>query len=171
MTVPTLRTDRLTLSAPAMRDVRVITKALNNIEISRWLTMVPFPYGITDAQWFISENQKGRFGAWLMWAGDRFVGTIGLDDELGYWLVQDAWGQGFATEAGRAVLAHYFASESNDLVQSSHFIDNTASQNVLEKLGFVDVGAHVHHSLARQADVPGRSMALTRKRWEALRDG
>lgn len=171
MTVATLRTDRLTLRAPAMRDARVITKALNNIEISRWLTQVPFPYGITDAEWFIRENQKGRFGAWLMWADEAFVGTIGLDDELGYWLAQDAWGQGYATEAGRAVLAHHFATTNADVVKSSHFVENHASRNVLTKLGFVDVGDHVHFSAARQADVPGRSMELTRERWKALRDG
>ena len=171
MTVPTLRTARLTLRAPQPRDARVITKALNNIEVSRWLTLVPFPYGMTDAEWFINENQKGRFGAWLIWAADAFVGTIGLDDELGYWLAQDAWGQGYATEAGRAVLAHHYAKPASGIVKSSHFEENNASRHVLQKLGFVDVGAHVHHSKARGEDVAGRSMELTRERWEALRDG
>jgi len=171
MTVPTLRTDRLTLCAPAMRDARVITKALNNIEVSSWLTVVPFPYGITDAEWFIRENQKGRFGAWLIWADDAFVGTIGLDDELGYWLAQDTWEQGYATEAGRAVLAHRFDSTNDEVVKSSYFEGNKASQHVLTKLGFVDVGAHVHFSVARQADVPGRSMELSRERWLAIQNG
>lgn len=171
MTVPTLRTARLTLRAPQPRDARVITKALNNIEVSRWLAVVPFPYGITDAEWFINENKKGRFGAWLIWADDAFVGTIGLDDELGYWLAQDAWGQGYATEAGQAVLAHHFAKGTTDIVKSSHFEQNEASRNVLTKLGFIDVGAHVHFSKARDVDVPGRSMTLTRDRWRALHDG
>lgn len=170
MTVPTLRTERLTLRAPALRDARVITKALNNIEISRWLTVVPFPYGITDAEWFIRENLKGRFGAWLIWADDTFVGTIGLDDELGYWLAQDAWGQGYATEAARAVLDHHFAQTGVDVVKSSYLVENDASQNVLTKLGFVDFGAHEHFSKARNAKVPGRSVQLTRDRWRALHD-
>ncbi len=170
MTVPTLRTARLTLRAPQLRDARVITKALNNIEVSRWLTLVPFPYGITDAEWFIRENQKGRFGAWLIWADDRFIGTIGLDGDLGYWLSQDAWGQGYTTEAGKAVLAHHFAQAAADTVKSSHFVENAASRRVLQKLGFVDVGSDVHHSKARGEEVPVRSMELTRDRWEAARD-
>ena len=45
------------------------------------------------------------------------------------------------------------------------------SKRVLEKCGFVDVGGHIHHSLARQADVPGRSMELSRARWDTLQDG
>jgi RimJ/RimL family protein N-acetyltransferase len=171
MTVPTLRTDRLTLRAPMARDARVLTKALNNLEISRWLAVVPFPYGITDAQWFINENIRGRIKAWFLWAGDDFIGTIGLDDDFGYWLAQDAWGQGFATEAGEAVLEHHFANADAACVRSSHFVENKASQNVLTKLGFLDVGGHVQHCVARQADVPGRRMELTRDRWGARNHG
>lgn len=166
MTASTLRTERLLLRPPEPRDARVITKALNDFDISRWLAVVPFPYGITDAEWFINENAAGRFNARLIWAGDDFVGTIGLDTELGYWLAQDQWGKGYATEAGRAVLADHFADSDNDLVKSSHFVDNTSSRNVLEKLGFVDVGPHEHFSKARGSTVPGRGMELTRARWE-----
>ncbi|MEO1640618.1 MAG: GNAT family N-acetyltransferase [Pseudomonadota bacterium] len=169
--VPTLRTARLLLRALRPSDAPAITAALNNYEVSKWLTMVPYPYTLADAEWFIAENAKGRFRARLIWAGDRLVGTIGLENELGYWLAQDAWGQGYATEAAQAVLAHHFASTDADLVNSSHFVENTASRNVLTKLGFVDVGAHVHFSNARQADVPGRSMQLTRKGWEAIQHG
>ncbi len=108
MTVPTLRTQRLVLQAPRLRDAREVTKALNNFAVSRWLTVVPFPYGITDAQWFIKECKRGAVCAWFIWAEDNFVGTIGLDDGLGYWLAQGAWGNGYASEAARAVVAHHF---------------------------------------------------------------
>ena len=171
MTVPTLRTERLTLRAPQARDARVVTKALNNIDVSRWLTHVPFPYGMTDAEWFINQSAKGRTNAWFIWADKMFVGTIGLQGELGYWIAETAWGQGFATEAGRVVVDHYFATASNDTLRSSHFVENRASLHVLTKLGFLDVGARVHFSKARQADVQGRKMELTRERWQALRDG
>ncbi|WP_342075698.1 GNAT family protein [Yoonia sp. SS1-5] len=169
MTATVLRTERLVLRPPAPRNARVIARAVNNINVSRWLTRVPFPYGITDAQWFVSENQAGRFNARLIWADDIFVGTIGLDQELGYWLAQAAWGRGYATEAARAVLDDHFADGTADLVKSSHFAENTASRNVLDKLGFVDVGPCTHFSKARNAPVPGRSMELTRSRWEQAR--
>lgn len=170
MTVPTLRTERLILRAPRARDARVVTKALNNLAVSRWLTVVPFPYGMTDAEWFINKCLRDQIAAWFIWADDQFVGTIGADDGLGYWLAQDAWGNGYATEAAQAVVAHHFANTDADHLTSSYFDGNTASQHVLTKLGFADTGAKTHFSKAQNAEVPGRSMLLTRQRWQELRD-
>ncbi|MEJ8560653.1 GNAT family N-acetyltransferase [Yoonia sp. GPGPB17] len=170
MTVPTLRTDRLILRAPAARDARVVTKALNNIAVSRWLTVVPFPYGMTDAKWFINECHRGRFVAWFIWAEDHFVGTIAADDGLGYWLAEDAWGKGYATEAAQAVVDHYFETTDADQLTSSCFDGNAASQHVLTKLGFVDAGAQLHFSKARNEEVPGRQMVLSRQRWQGQYD-
>ncbi len=167
MTVPTLRTERLLLRALRQEDAPVLATAINDYEISKWLTVVPYPYMIADAEWFIGENLAGRFHTWAIWHHDDLIGGMGLDKELGYWLVPAAWGQGFATEAASAIIANHFATTDAVLICSSHFVDNKASRNVLTKLGFVDVGAHVHHSKARGADVPGRSMELSRHHWEA----
>jgi len=169
VTVPTLRTERLVLKAPRSRDVRVVAKALNDFAVSRWLTVVPFPYGVTDAEWFINENLRGAFQAWFIWAGERFVGTIGLDGELGYWIAQDAWGQGYATEGARAVVDHHFQTSDDNRLRSGHFEENAASRRVLTKLGFEDIGSHTQFSQARQEDVAGRSMLLTRAAWDRLR--
>ncbi len=171
MTVPTLRTQRLVLRSPELRDARVLAKVLNNIEISRWLVFVPFPYGITDAQRFINESLRGNLNAWFIWAGGDFLGTISLSNEFGYWLAPHAWGQGYATEAGHAVLDHHFTTTNADIIKSSHLVENRASQNVLTKLGFLDVGMHVHLSATRQADVAVRSVQLTRERWHCRNDG
>jgi len=167
MTVPTLRTDRLILRGLSPQDAQIITSALNDFAISRWLTRVPYPYTLADAEWFIGENNAGRLTTWMIWDGQTFVGVVGLDQELGYWLVPQAWGHGYATEAGRAVLTNYFDTTDHDVAKSSHHADNTASKNVLEKLGFVDDGPHIHHSKARKADVPARKMILRRTDWEA----
>ena len=169
MTVPTLRTERLELKAPRSRDVRIVAKALNDFAVSRWLTVVPFPYGVTDAEWFINENLRGAFLAWFIWADECFVGTIGLDDELGYWIAQDAWGQGYATEAARAVVDYHFQTSKEDSLRSGHFEENVASRHVLTKLGFKDVGRHTEFSQARQEDVPTRRVLMTREAWDRLR--
>lgn len=171
MTARTLQTDRLTLRAPAPRDARVIAKALNNFEVSKWLTVVPFPYGITDAEWFINEITRGAFSASLIWHDDTFIGTIGVDDGFGYWLAQEHWGKGYATEAGQAIIADHFATTDDEQIKASYFDGNTASCNVLTKLGFLDIGPHAHFSKARNAMVPGRMMALTRRRWQTLQNG
>ncbi len=171
MTLPTLRTERLVLRALRPQDAPAITVALNHYEISKWLAMVPYPYTLADAEWFINETIAGRAQARLAWRDDDLIGTFGVDDSLGYWLVPDTWGQGYATEAAAAVVADHFATTDDDVITSSHFVENTASRKVLKKLGFVDVGPNLHHSRSRDADVPGRDMELTRARWQAHKNG
>ena len=80
-------------------------------------------------------------------ADSELVGAIGIHDtpegevELGYWIARPYWNQGFATEAGRAVIG--FACNSLRLrrLVAGHFIDNPASRRVLRKLGFRPAGA------------------------------
>lgn len=168
MTVPTLQTSRLLLRAPRLRDARLVTIVLNDFAVSRWLTVVPFPYAMTDAEWFIKENLRGHFHAWFIWADDNLIGTIGVDGSLGYWLAQSAWGQGFASEAARAVVDHHFATTDADDLTSSYFDGNAGSCNVLTKLGFEDAGGVTQFSVARHADVSGRKMILRRQKWQEL---
>lgn len=171
MTLAALETERLTLRTPSLRDARVVAKVLNNFNISKWLTMVPFPYGITDAEWFISEAAKGNFKVYFIWQQDTLIGAMGVDDGLGYWLAQDHWGKGYATEAGQVVLTHHFGTTDAYKIRASYFEGNDASCNVLTKLGFVEVDKDVHFSKARVAHVSVRNMELTRDRWNALQDG
>ncbi|MFQ1700863.1 GNAT family N-acetyltransferase [Loktanella agnita] len=166
MTVPDLRTPRLTLHAPIAQDAAVIAASLNNFAISKWLSSVPYPYAVSDADWFIGEVAQGRVNAWAIWQDDSFRGMIGLDT-FGYWLAQQAWGQGIATEAGQAVIAHHFTTSDTKILRSSYMVGNTASCNVLTKLGFRDVGDHMLPCLASGADMPARRMELTRADWDA----
>ena len=75
----------------------------------------------------------------------RIVGGIGLTPderghEFGYWLTPDAWGRGYATEAGRAVLDAGRHALGIRQVHAGHFVDNPASGRVLTKLGFRPTG-------------------------------
>jgi len=56
--------------------------------------------------------------------------------ELGYELDPAYWGQGYATEAARAMLAFAFGELGMHRVQAEVIAENTASARVLEKLGF-----------------------------------
>lgn len=89
----------------------------------------------------------------------RFLGVIGLEAlahlhesaELGYWLRQDATGQGLMTEAGRAVLDWAFGPINAHRVRVAAATDNHPSLGVIARLGFRFEG------IARQAErVAGR---------------
>jgi len=81
----------------------------------------------------ISLRPSGEIIGYSGVAWFEFEGASRL--EFGYRLVPSARGQGYATEAGLAVLAIAAASFSGDLLA---MIDpmNTASKGVISKLGF-----------------------------------
>jgi ribosomal-protein-alanine N-acetyltransferase len=55
--------------------------------------------------------------------------------ELGYILHRDLWGQGFIPEAGRALLAHAFATTEVERIYAPIFAPNVKSRRTAEKLG------------------------------------
>jgi RimJ/RimL family protein N-acetyltransferase len=55
--------------------------------------------------------------------------------EAGWLLARDRWSRGFATEAGRAILAYALTQPSADHVISLIHPANTASIRVAERLG------------------------------------
>ncbi len=69
------------------------------------------------------------------------------------------WGLGYATEAGRALLAAFDADLGLQDLVSGHFTENPRSGHVLEKLGFHYVGQEsLLFCVARGLQVPHRSM-------------
>jgi 4a-hydroxytetrahydrobiopterin dehydratase len=84
----------------------------------------------------------GGFGPYFMVrkADDAVVGEIGagLDGgtaQVGYTVVEPSWGQGYATEALRALLAHLLADPRVDRVLADTLVGHTASRRVMEKAG------------------------------------
>jgi RimJ/RimL family protein N-acetyltransferase len=70
--------------------------------------------------------------------GDGGLHPLGDDVELGYTLARTAWGRGYATELGRALLAHAFEVLEVSRVIAQVEPGNAASRHVLEKLGMTE---------------------------------
>ena len=66
------------------------------------------------------------------------LGGRGPDVELGYTLARSAWGRGYATELGQALVAHAFDVLGVDRVVAQVEPANHASRHVLEKLGMTE---------------------------------
>ena len=162
-------TDRLVLRPLEVGDLTWVCRAAGDYAVSQMLTMVPHPYTMSNAQDFLAMDRAGELGTlWVITRNDNPVGVISIGKELGYWSDPKAWGNGYMTEAGNAAISTHFAYTNDELIKSSHFVENIGSRRVLEKLGFVDVGPHVHFSNARQKDVAGRGMELTSLRHQTL---
>ena len=98
--------------------------------------------------------------------GGELIGGIGItQDELGYWLAEAHWGQGYGTEAARAVTEHGFAVMERDRLVASYHLGNDASRRILLGLGFQELGEDVAFSRARAAEVSIMRLELTRQAW------
>ncbi|WP_407392439.1 GNAT family N-acetyltransferase [Methanobrevibacter sp.] len=56
--------------------------------------------------------------------------------ELGYWVAEEYWGNGYATEASQEVIKRAFNELGANEIYASYRHDNKQSGRVLEKLGF-----------------------------------
>ena len=95
-----------------------------------------------------AQRDFGRagYGLWLLYEKDDagLIGTAGLRplDHLGleifYSLAPGSWGNGYATEAARAVLDHALGSLGLPEVLAEVDEGNTASIAVIERLGMTE---------------------------------
>lgn len=174
------RTDRLLLRPGWAEDAPALAQAIGDELIVRNLAVVPWPYSLRDAEAFLAAPRDPLLPSLLIFertdGAPLLVGSCGLGRrasgavELGYWIARPHWGQGFATEAGRALLAIAKALGLARL-EASHFLDNPASGRVLEKLGFQSTGLIAPRlSCARGTEIPARyfRLELTKKQSEAL---
>lgn len=162
------RSQRLLLRPPWPEDWSRVLDGIADESVVRNLARAPWPYSAEDARSFIALPADPKFPRFLVTrARDaRLVGCVGLDPrggaaELGYWIAREHWGQGYATEAGRAVL-EIAAMLGHRRVVASHFLDNPASGRVLEKLGFSPTGRLTErHSCGRGASAPTAEYELS----------
>jgi RimJ/RimL family protein N-acetyltransferase len=140
------RTNRLLLRPAWPEDWQAIHRGIADEGVVRNLARAPWPYREEDARKFAELPVEPRFPRFLITrARDATpIGCIGIhphgdDVELGYWIARPFWGQGFASEAGCAVL-QIAAMLGHKRVLASHFLDNPASGHVLCKLGFQPTG-------------------------------
>ena len=99
--------------------------------------------------WMASDPDATGWGAWyVVRREDRLlVGAVGLKGrptegtaEIGYTLVAEAHGRGYATEAARALVDWAFAHPEVRRVCAQTFPHHTPSIRVMERLGFSYAG-------------------------------
>ncbi|WP_313434119.1 GNAT family N-acetyltransferase [Novosphingobium sp.] len=143
-----VRSERLFLRPGWPEDQDELLGLIADESVVRNLTRAPWPYTGEDARRFLDAPQDMMLPRFLITQpgahGTRIIGCIGLSvlegqTNLGYWIARDQWGQGFASEAVRAVLSLARAIGHKRIV-ASHFVDNPASGRVLEKSGFRPTG-------------------------------
>ena len=165
------RTERLLLRPGWAEDAPALVTAIADEMIVRNLATAPWPYSLRDAEAFLAQPRDPVLPSFLIFVrtlgAPRLVGSCGLGRrpsgavELGYWISRPYWGNGYATEAGRALIDIARVLGFTQL-EGSHFLDNPASGRVLEKLGFEPLGITTPRmSCARGVEAQSRLLRLT----------
>ena len=167
------RTRRLTLRPGWPEDAPALARAIAHECVAMKLARLPWPYTVEHAEaWLGAEPEPDNLPL-LVFSHEHeqpaLIGGAGLHPakpgrgeelEIGYWLTPSAWGRGYATEAGRAVVDMARHALGRKRLVSGHFLDNPASGRVLRKLGFEQTGVEKRDCLARGEQVDCATFAL-----------
>lgn len=175
--IPVLETGRLILRAPQLGDAKAIAALANDRRIAENTRRIPHPYTQDDAEDFIGRSLlPGGEMAFLVTRRDgTLVGGCGLGSfegpvpEIGYWLGVPFWGQGYATEAVRALIDYAFTELDHIALQAGARVTNPASRRILEKCGFQWTGVGLVRIRAIASSAPIDQFRLDRGLWASLR--
>jgi [ribosomal protein S5]-alanine N-acetyltransferase len=172
-----LQTPRLLLRKLGSGDTDVLVNELNNFNIVRNTSRVPYPYHHSDALEFLQftetlDEQSCVAAVELKSQAGTLIGIISYqwsevqrDAELGYWFAERVWRQGIGTEAANALVDHAFTQRSHIKLVACYHDDNPVSGRILSKLGFETVGTCSNFSKAHGREVPVTTMQLSRVNW------
>ncbi len=142
-------TERLVLRRFHADDLSPLTALNADPEVMRYITgRATPPMEVRDRflpEYLAEYERLGGLGRWVAEerATGTFVGWFSLRPvdgatatlELGYRLLRTAWGQGYATEGGRALLELAFTTFGAERVVAQTMTVNTRSRAVMERLG------------------------------------
>ena len=172
-----LETERLMLRRPTLADVKAIASLANDRRIAENTRRLPHPYSQEHAVEFVRAIAgEARETVFLIENNHTPIGVVGIDwreagaPELGYWLGVEHWGQGFGTEAARAVIDFTFEDFEVEHLMSGARVANPSSRNILEKCGFQWSGVELHRFEALGSSTPVDCFRLTRSVWSSLKN-
>ena len=144
--IPQVETERLLLRGLCEVDLDDFAAMMADERVARWFGGPPSDRATAwrtmalflghwslrgHGQWAAVEKSSGRFvGRVGLWQPEGWPGL-----EVGWAITPDQWGQGYATEGGRASVAWAFDNLGVGEVISVTLPENLASRRVMEKVG------------------------------------
>ena len=149
LATPTLNTERLRLRPFTEADGDALFALMTDAEVLRYWDSPPWK-DRGSVERFMAGNVRAAEegtgarvavefrsdGAFLGWCTFNSWDPDFRSACLGFCFTRDSWGQGYATEAARALLQWAYSTLDLNRVQAECDTRNPASARVLEKLGF-----------------------------------
>ncbi|MFE4591505.1 GNAT family N-acetyltransferase [Streptomyces laurentii] len=165
----TISTERLVLRPYEEGDIPAFVEMMNDDLVVAW-TSVPHPYTQAHAEAWVrdlapAERAEGRGIVFAVteFLTQRLVGTVHLHGtdwrlkatEVAYVTAPWARGEGYATESVLAVAQWLFRARGFERLQLRTAADNTASQQVAQKIGCISEGVLRNAWIARSQTESG----------------
>ncbi|MCM3088606.1 GNAT family N-acetyltransferase [Bhargavaea ginsengi] len=157
-TRPQITTERLLLRRFTAADAPEVSRLCDNYNMYKSTLNLPHPYPLESAlEWIATHEESFASGQLYEFAitgreTGHIYGAVGLSHqqthkhgEIGYWIGEEYWGQGYATEAVKAVLDFAFREKDIHRVYARFFASNPASGKVMEKCGMTYEGTQKDH--------------------------
>jgi len=151
-----IETDRLILQKISLKHVNDIFQIYSSDQVCKYYDLEPFT-DLKQAEdhiqrWlrFFQDQTQIRFAISY---SNKVIGTCGLylinsfhkGACLGYELLPNYWGNGYATESITAMLDYTVKHYDLQRIQAEVLPDNLASQKLLERIGFEKEGLFKHY--------------------------
>lgn len=145
-------------------------KVLNNLRDG-----LPYPYTEQDAEKFIRamlSSDKNNTFAFAITLNEKVIGSIGVfrqenihfkTAEIGYYIGEPYWGNGYMTSAIKQVCKHVFEHTDIIRIYAEPFSHNIASCKALEKVGFRYEGTLKSNAVKCRKVVDTKMYALIRE--------
>lgn len=155
-----IETKRLILRKPRISDVNDLVEGVNDLEISRYLEAVKYPYTKKDSkkwiehclkEWKNKKNKKYFFFIELK-SENKLIGAIDLskkDDRIGgtgSWINKKYHKKGYMSESKIAVNEFAFNRLKLEKLETETYENNMASQRTQESMGYKYEGCRIKHS-------------------------
>lgn len=142
---------RLILRDWNQQDIPSLVDGLNDLEVSKWLAMVPFPYTEQDARNFIqhcSQLSDGYEFAIVRKLDNCIIGGTSLNQISrlhktaggGIWLNRKYQGMGYGTETFGLRIRFAFEQLGLRKLENGYFAGNQAPWKMQQKFGYKQEG-------------------------------
>lgn len=140
--------DRVDLCTIEEEDLPALHETINDPSVWRTTGMARPNSMADEREWFESLSERDDSVSFAVAADGDLVGNVGLRDvtaddgtaEIGFYVLPDHQGEGYATEAARLAVGYAFDHQRLHRVDAETYGFNQASRRVLENAGFQHEG-------------------------------
>lgn len=178
---PTLTTKRLLLRPFTLADAGEVQRMASNYELYKTTLNIPHPYEDGMAETWISSHNADLSERNLVTVAlvriedNQLIGSLTLGmmtkrliGEIGYWIGQEFWNQGYGTEASQAIIHYGFTVLGLNKIIGRHFSTNPASGKIMANCGMNLEGILRQDQFKEGQFVDICYYGLLKSEWESL---